>query len=300
MSSWGKDLGVRTLINGSSAILIALFIFLAHYPTLRWFFAAAVASVGAIANWEYDQLLAKKGLSPAISISLFAVILYLFSVFFNVLGSSFYFTSVWRYVPEMVLGLAFLACFIFYAVIEKPPIINIATTFLGILYISYPLGLFITIMYFFAGGADPHLEGSWWIVYLLAATKSADIGGYFIGSYLGKKKLALKLSPNKTLEGALGGLLASILASIILCFLGRTYGNVFNHFSYVQALWLGLIIGILGQIGDLAESFLKRDAGVKDSNTIPGVGGILDMIDSLLFTTPVVYLFLRMVYHHYL
>ncbi|HEY4832651.1 MAG TPA: phosphatidate cytidylyltransferase, partial [Waddliaceae bacterium] len=74
------------------------------------------------------------------------------------------------------------------------------------------------------------------------------------------------------------------------------YGHIFEAFSYLQALWLGVVVGALGQIGDLAESLLKRDANVKDSNSIPGVGGMLDMIDSLLFTAPVVYIFLRIAY----
>ncbi len=292
------DLGMRIIINGLSAILIALFIFVAGYSPLRWVFAAAVAAISATAVWEYDQLAKKKGLFPAVSLSIMAAILYVFAIFCKTQGPYSFLPSLWPHVPEIILGLAFFGCFVHFAIVGKPPITNIATTFFGIVYVGVPLGLFVRVMYFFTFGGmeDPHFEGSWWIIYLIAASKSADIGGYFVGSQFGRRKLALKLSPNKTLEGALGGLIASTLMSLFLCFLGKKFGHVFEAFSYVQALWIGLIIGVLGQIGDLAESFLKRDAKVKDSNSIPGVGGILDMVDSLLFTAPVVYIFLRIIY----
>jgi phosphatidate cytidylyltransferase len=290
------DLGVRTLINSLSALLAALIIFLAGIPHLRWLFTLAIAAVGATAIWEYAQLVKKKGHFPAVTLSIVTVILYIFAVFLKTQRPSPYFSSLWTTAPEILLGLAFFGCFVYFAVVGKPPITNIATTFFGILYIGVPLGLFIRIIYFFTFEGDPRLEGSWWIIYLIAVTKSADIGGYFVGRYFGKRKLALKLSPNKTLEGGVGGLCISILMSLFLCFLGKKIGYVFKGFSYLQALWLGAVIGILGQIGDLAESFLKRDAGVKDSNTIPGVGGVLDMIDALLFTSPVVYMFLRIIY----
>lgn len=292
------DLGIRTLINGLSAVLIALLIFLAHYPALRWMFAAAVALIAATAIWEYDALVRKKGLSPAVTLSVVTVILYVFSVFIKTQGPYQILSSFWAHTPEIVLAIAFFSCFVHFAVVGLPPITHIATTFFGIVYIAVPLGLFVRVMYFFSynGILDPFFEGSWWIIYLIAVTKSADIGGYFIGSAFGRRKLALKLSPKKTLEGALGGLIVSTLMSLWICFLGKEYGEVFKGFSYLQSIWIGALIGIVGQIGDLAESFLKRDAGVKDSNTLPGVGGVLDMIDSLLFTAPIVYIFLRIIY----
>lgn len=293
-----NDLAQRTVINGVSAVLIALLIFFAEFGGFRWVFTAAVAAISATAIWEYNQLLKKKALNPATALSIAAAILYVFAVFMKTQGPFPFLTAFWAHSPEIILALAFFGCFVHFTVISKSPIVNISSTFLGIVYIGIPLGLFVRVMYFFTFGGmeDPHLQGSWWIVYLIAVTKSADIGGYFIGSYFGKRKLAHRLSPNKTLEGAIGGLVASMLISLFLCFLGKKVGHVFEGFSYIQSLWLGALVGVLGQIGDLAESLLKRDAGVKDSNTIPAVGGILDMIDSLLFTAPVVYIFLRVVY----
>ncbi len=289
---------MRVLINGLSALLIGFFIFIAEYTPLRWVFTAAVAAIAATAIWEYASLLKKKELEPATGLSMLFAVLYVFATFLKTQGPYGFWPSLWPHMPEIVLGLAFFSCFAYFTFRGRSPIQNIATTFLGIVYIGVPLALFVRVMYFFTfgGEADPALQGSWWIIYLIAVTKSADIGGYFVGRMMGKRKLAHRISPNKTLEGALGGLVVSVLMSLFLCFLGKGIGGVFEGFTFIQSLWLGAFIAVWGQIGDLAESLLKRDAGVKDSNSIPGVGGILDMVDSLLFTAPIVYIFLRIIY----
>lgn len=278
-----QDLANRTMVNGISAILIALFIFLARLPLFRSVFAGAVAAVAAVALWEYFQILKKKGILPATWIGIPAVILYVFATFFKT-----QFETFWPAGDQFILWGTVFCLFVFFAFRGDSPIINISSSFFGIAYIGIPLSLIINIMYSPKWNA---FEGSWWVIYLIAVTKSADIGGYFIGRFFGKRKLASWLSPNKTLEGALGGLLASILISVLIYSLGRTFWHVFANITLVQALYLGALIGVLGQLGDLAESLLKRDAKVKDSNSLPGVGGILDMIDSLLFTTPLLFLF---------
>lgn len=291
------DLPLRTLVNGVSAALIALFIFLAEFHPLRWIFAAAVAACAAVALWEYYQLVKKKEAAPAVSLGLIAAVLYIFAVFFQSQGPHVG-EPFWRYAPVIILGVLLFGCFVYFAVVRPSPIINISTTFFGIIYIAIPLGLLVQIIYFFTYGelSDPYLQGSWWVIYLIAVTKGADMGGYFVGRLFGKHKLAIKLSPNKTLEGAIGGLLASMLLSVLICWLGKQFGHVFEAFTYFESIWLGVLLGIIGQAGDLAESLLKRDAQVKDSNQIPGVGGLLDMVDSLLFTAPVLYIFLRIIY----
>jgi len=293
-----RDLGQRTLINTLSTVLVALCILIAEYPPLHWIFAGAVAGFAALALWEYYQLLRHKGLFPAVHLGIVLTILYIFAVFYKTQAPHVLWDSLWQRMPDIILGISFFACFAYYAIVDRPAITHIATTFLGIVYIAIPCGLIVREMYFFTygGASDPYLQGTWWVIYLIAVTKSADMGGYFIGSFLGRVKLATRISPNKTLEGALGGLVASIGVSLLICYLGRNFGHVFVGVSYHLALWFGVMVGILGQLGDLAESLLKRDAHVKDSNVIPGVGGVLDMVDSLLFTTPVMYIFLRVLY----
>lgn len=287
-----KDLMQRTLINGLSAIFIALFIFLAEFGPFCWLFTLVTAAIAAIALWEYNQLLKKKNLRPAAFLNIFAVVLYIFANFLEIRQIHFIVPEL----PFVVLLLAGLGCFVYFVIVNKSAIENIASTLFGILYIGVPLGLIIRIMFFFTSVEDHLLQGSWWVIYLIATTKSSDIGGYFVGSYFGKHKLAVKISPKKTVEGSFGGLLAAALVSFLICFLGKNLGHVFSSFSYTQSIWLGLVVAILSQAGDLAESLLKRDAGVKDSNSFPGVGGILDMIDSLLFTAPLIYIFVLVAY----
>ena len=127
------------------------------------------------------------------------------------------------------------------------------------------------------------------VAFLLLVVKGGDIGAYVIGSTVGKHPLIPRISPTKTIEGTIGGLLVSMgIGGIAYIFLvGGVPDAVQNRTS---ALGMGLFLGIVGLFGDLAESLIKRDCGVKDSRKfIPGMGGVLDVIDSVLFTAPLFY-----------
>lgn len=127
-------------------------------------------------------------------------------------------------------------------------------------------------------------EGVWWIVFLVATVSSGDIAAYYGGRLLGRRPLAPKLSPGKTVEGAVAGLGASLAAASLVA-TGWLPG-----LGPVRAGGLGLLLGMVGQAGDLFESGLKRAAGVKDaSGLLPGHGGVLDRIDGLLFAGAVLY-----------
>jgi len=124
--------------------------------------------------------------------------------------------------------------------------------------------------------------------FLVIVVKAQDIGAYFIGTLLGKRPLLRRVSPKKSVEGSLGG----VALSIVLAFVFR---GLLNEVSIGQLFLLGLILGVIGQLGDLFESLIKRDCNVKDSgNLIPGIGGALDVMDSLIFTAPVFYFYITM------
>jgi len=165
--------------------------------------------------------------------------------------------------------------------------------FFGVCYVAVPLSFMLGILF-----PVPHhgamQEGRWWLVYLILVTKVTDVGAYFVGRLWGKRKMTPVLSPLKTVEGAAAGFLCAILLSLGMAYIGNRFSQGSFDLKISESVWLGMLLGIFSQIGDLAESLLKRDALVKDSNTLPGLGGVLDMVDSLLLTAPIVYFFIRM------
>jgi phosphatidate cytidylyltransferase len=129
--------------------------------------------------------------------------------------------------------------------------------------------------------------GGYTIISVLATIWICDTAAYHIGSIAGKHKLFPRVSPNKSWEGAIAGFIAAIASAVAAKYL------VLGYLPISGAVIIGVIVGVIGQLGDLAESLLKRDAGVKDSSTLlPGHGGIFDRFDSLLLVAPCVYLYI--------
>lgn len=155
---------------------------------------------------------------------------------------------------------------------------GLATTLFGLAYIA---ALF---SYFFYIRTTDANQGAWLILFLILVTKMGDVGAYAVGNLIGRHTLVARISPKKTIEGFVGAVLVSgVTAMFAAPMLGRSI-------SFALSFLLGIFLGICGQLGDLAESLLKRDCQVKDTSTlIPGIGGVLDVIDSLLFTAPLFY-----------
>jgi phosphatidate cytidylyltransferase len=159
---------------------------------------------------------------------------------------------------------------------------NTAKQLQGMVYIALPLCLLVMIRNPAGAGTD----GMAWIFFLLCIIFAGDIGAYYVGSHLGRHKLCPRVSPGKTVEGAIGGIAGNLLA-----------GSIFKALFLPDLAWglclvFFVLAGIAGQVGDLFESTLKRTSGIKDSGVVlPGHGGILDRIDALLFAAPAAYLF---------
>jgi phosphatidate cytidylyltransferase len=174
--------------------------------------------------------------------------------------------------------------------IERPDVASLAGRVVAApLYAALPLALIVNLI------ENPPVEGAgaYYVLFLIFVTWSSDIGAYFVGRRFGRRKLAPRLSPGKTIEGTAGGLALTFVVAIGLK-LG--WGAMGALFSWLDVIALAALFGVVGPIGDLAESRLKRAAGVKDSGqTMTGHGGMLDIIDSLLFATIVyaIYLALR-------
>ena len=131
-------------------------------------------------------------------------------------------------------------------------------------------------------------EGLMLTIFLLLVTKSSDIGAYLWGKNYGKTPFLERVSPKKTWEGAVGGFFTSVFAGVLFSFFIKTL-------TFWESFFLIVIIAGVSQLGDLFESLIKRDCQVKDSGKLlPGMGGVLDVIDSIIFTAPIFYLYILM------
>jgi len=266
----------RFIIGTIVGALVLSALYFSHTPYFRIFFVLGAAGFFSSAVWEYYHLARVKGFDPLDTFGVMATVIYVIAVF---VGTQ---VGALSFLPYAALLFILTGAFGYFAVRGVNPIGNLAVSLFGLIYLAIPLSVLVNINYFFPENSAH--DGRLWVLYTLAVAKCGDMGAYFSGKAFGRHPFAPYISPKKTWEGALGGLLFGLLASF--CFVK------FLPLSFLEATFLGAAISILAQFGDLAESILKRDAGVKDSNQLPGLGGALDMVDSLVFTVPLVYIFL--------
>ncbi len=274
-----KDLSLRLFVSSIWIALVLCLILFAFQPLFQYVVALCVAVLAAIAVWEYEQFAKAKGgnmILPALITLTLAEVL---SFFFAAQNPSL------ERLPLIVFFVGFLILFALHFGEKDGAIVNLAVSSFGLLYIAVPMGMLLGVLYL------PFADGRWWVAYLLVVTKITDAGAYFAGSLWGRRKLAPTISPKKTIEGAIFGLVCALLASYTFHLFSR-YAGPF-HLGTLEWICLGLVLGIVGQFGDLSESLLKRDANKKDSNILPGLGGILDLIDSILFNATIMYIYLR-------
>ena len=185
-----------------------------------------------------------------------------------------------------VLTLLLIASFCVELVREnRAPLVNVGATLFGAIYVGWLL-MHLVVLRELPGkvAVGPYVRdaGAWLVMMAFICTWVSDTGAFFVGKFLGKTKLAPKLSPNKTVEGSIGGLVGALVSAMIV-------GTIIA-LPWYHSLALGLIMGVLCQLGDLSESAIKREVGLKDfGHVLPGHGGVLDRMDSMLFTGPAMY-----------
>jgi len=182
----------------------------------------------------------------------------------------------------LVLFLAFVASMLWYLVkvIHARALLGVASTMLAIVWVGV-LGSFAPLM--LVSGQRPG-DGRMFLLGAILCAVASDIGGIAVGSIAGRSQIAPDVSPNKTVEGTLGGFALCVVVGIGVGLTSQVWGG------FANGLLLGLVVGVAAPIGDLSQSLIKRDLGVKDMGfALPGHGGVLDRFDSLLFALPAVY-----------
>jgi phosphatidate cytidylyltransferase len=251
-----------------------------------WPFALFLAVLSAVGVSESYGLARARGRRPFVWIGVPGAILLVLSA---QLAGGFTLWVPWAWTIVMVAALGALIAALFWRGPEGDPLLAVGTTVLGLVYVGATLP-FAVHLRAFPGEGGSGANGIFLVLFVLAVTWTGDSLAYFGGRAWGRRKLLPSVSPAKTVEGAVSGLFGSmggavLLSSFVLPALGGTL-----PLSALAAALLGLLVGIVAQLGDLVESLLKREAGVKDSGRIlPGHGGVLDRFDAVLFTLPLTY-----------
>ncbi len=292
-----SELALRSLFSVVAAPL-ALWIVLAGGAPL----AALLAIVCALGAWEFYRIARAAGARPLDDVGIALAGLVPLAIHAHYLG-----LFAARPALAALITLLILGATIWLRGVDGAPLAAAATTVLGVIYTAGMLGFGYGIRYHdTVAGYDivgaKHLAlgalslrvppGGVLLIFPLVVTWASDIGAYFAGRAIGGRKLIPSVSPAKTVAGAVGGLLASMLIAFVYA---RLVLGPVAHLGFTTggALLFGAVISVAAQTGDLFESLLKREAGVKDSSRIiPGHGGILDRFDSLIFVLPVAYLLL--------
>jgi len=259
----------QRIVVGLSTTFAALFLIIgSHYPIIHALFFAVISCMIWGCWEEFEKICNLKSFTVEKKIAVGLSLLYMASLTL--------FPGIQR---AALLPIVFLFTSLFVLFLSQfrkgsAPISTVSTTVLGLLYITFPIATLYQIDYLF-----PEV-GMWWLLYLVIVVKLSDTLAFFIGSKVGRTKLAPYISPKKTVEGAIGGLFGSVIGS--LCF------HIFSPLpiGFWESIILGLVLGVLAELGDLSESLLKREVAIKDSSHLPGLGGLLDLFDSLLFPTP--------------
>jgi phosphatidate cytidylyltransferase len=257
-------------------------------------FLSLIVLLAASGLMEFYEIAAKRNLVCFKYCGLIGGVLLMVGTFYNLTGKLGMNNSPARvndfetsFLILFVLGLCVRQ---FVARNNTTGIVTIGTTLFGLMYVPWLLNFIQKINFFH------DVDGHYYLLYFVVITKFSDTGAYAVGSLIGRHKMIPRISPGKTWEGFFGAIAVSTAASLLFVHFARDKMPAMN---WQHAVILGVVLSITAVIGDLIESLFKREAGVKDSGAFfPGIGGILDLLDSLLFNAPIMYLYLRHVLTH--
>jgi len=263
--------------NTATRIIVSVIaipgIVLASYLGSYYFFVF-ITGIGIIAYYEFWFITKSKAIEANLFPGFVSVGLIILNAFRN-------FIDFYTLIIIIIITLSFLELFRN----KGSAIINLGSTLLGIFYVGLFSSALLSLREYYTTDYE---RGGFIIISLLASIWICDSAAFFAGTALGKHKLFPRVSPKKSWEGAVFGLLFAVVSMILSKVI------ILSFLSWISVIIIGLIVGVVGQIGDLIESLFKRDAGVKDSSDIiPGHGGVFDRFDSLLYTGPAVLLYIK-------
>ncbi len=257
-----------------SVIAIPIIVFASYYGS--YYFFSFVLLISLLSFIEYRILVKSKSINVILIPGLISVLLIIINSFFNISQPIILFFLI---VSLILLTELFFG--------KGSAIHNLGASFLGIFFIGLFSSSLILIREYFSQTVLPYESGGYLIISILATIWICDSAAFFVGTAIGKNKIFPRVSPNKSVEGTIAGFVFAILTMVAAKFL------VLDFFQWRDIFVIGIIIGIFGQIGDFVESLIKRDVNVKDSsNLIPGHGGFFDRFDSLIFSSPLIYIYL--------
>ncbi|HET9533018.1 MAG TPA: phosphatidate cytidylyltransferase [Blastocatellia bacterium] len=250
------------------------------------YFFVAIGALAIIAGLaEFYGLASKAGCRPLQFLGYPAAL--------AVIAAFVYESPAWIVAALAALAVSALAVEVFRAEDMQRSLASVSATIFGVVYVALLLGFLIALRMTpdtLTAPATPKLAAKLLTIFF-AMVMLTDTGAYYTGRSIGRHKLAPRVSPGKTIEGSIGGFISAALAGLASKYV------FFPEIPALHALLLGAVIGIVGQVGDLAESLLKRGSQVKDSgNIFPGHGGMLDRVDSLLFCAPIIYYYSRLLF----
>lgn len=261
-----------------TSVILAYIVFLVIYKFPIWLFSLVVSFFVAMAEVEFFRMVEKRNI-------------FVYKYFGTIVGALIPFVVWFGYGPGEITNLepfliVIASLFVFTLQLArkdgaKDHLVSIAVTLFSLFYISWFFSFFVKL----------HLlkDGANLVAFLIIVVKGGDIGAYLGGTTFGKRELLPLISPNKTIEGLASGILFSVILAIIL-------GRYLTYFNGLHLAIIGVVLAVLGQTGDLAESLIKRNCSVKDSARYLGdIGGFYDLMDSLLFSAPIFYFYVKSV-----
>lgn len=274
------------LVRGASGVVLFGVVLGAAFVGF-WGFAALMMLITVVGVWEFYNLAAAKGTEPQRWIGIVASALLIFfasGVVAEFLGAGVDLTSqlaIAALLAFFILGALMFVVEVFRA--KQSPLLNIATTAMGVVYVALPLSLmcFVPML----ANINAETWNPWAFLCYLFLVWGNDVFAYLVGISIGKHKMCERLSPKKSWEGFFGGVVGSLAMGAL--------GAYIVDGSYLVWIGLAAVVSLSSVVGDLAESMFKRDAGVKDSgNFIPGHGGMLDRFDALILSAPFAFVYL--------